>query len=438
MIKTLFLSVLVGSVSVSLVVLALLLLSPLLNRRYAAKWKYGIWIILALRLLLPLNAEAPSRPVVVDIPAQITTPFMTGNVDPVQPTPDAGTELPVVAEEEAASVKSQPRMPSISLSLLDIAALLWLVGSLFLLFVNLFSYLYCRNQIVKKGTPIEDNHVLNLLQHLSSELGVKHRLSVIKYSQAASPMVIGFFHPILVLPEEGYDQKELYFVLKHEMVHLKRHDVYFKLLFAAVNAVHWFNPVIWLMRKEAAVDIELSCDERVVQDADYAVRKAYTETLFSTQQRQFGKRTELSTHFYGETRIMKKRFKNILQKAEKKNGVFLMTCAVLLTVLMGTVIGYSFSSYSMAGSLEGEDFLAQAGQPDTVAGEPLNLEARGLWVENAQNLFAEKNTLRLATGLQIIFPEEWDGEIEATVVSGEDTLVVSVGNVHVQIYLSRR
>lgn len=91
-------------------------------------------------------------------------------------------------------------------------------------------------------------------------------------------MIMGFFTPVLVLPNRQYDPEKLHFILKHEMIHLKRRDVYKKLLFMTANAVHWFNPLMWLMQREAVIDMELSCDERVTQGEGYAVKKAYTES----------------------------------------------------------------------------------------------------------------------------------------------------------------
>lgn len=133
-------------------------------------------------------------------------------------------------------------------------------------------------------------------------------------------MIIGGSQPILVLPEEAYSDEELFFILKHELIHLQHKDIYFKLLFVAACAVHWFNPLVWLMQKEAVVDMELYCDESVIRGISYAGRKAYTETLLSTLHRQCAKRTVLSTQFYGGKKIMKKRFKYILSKKGKKNG----------------------------------------------------------------------------------------------------------------------
>ncbi len=178
---------------------------------------------------------------------------------------------------------------------------------------------------------------------LSRKLRMKPHIRILRYEGAESPMVVGFLKPVLVLPDCDYSEEELFFVLQHEMIHIKRHDVLAKLLFAAANALHWFNPLIYIMRKEAVVDMELSCDEKVIQQAEYAVRKAYTETLLSTFSRQHKRGNFLTTQFYGGKKIMKKRFKNILAKSPKKNGLLLCICAVCITLISGMLIGCSAS-----------------------------------------------------------------------------------------------
>ena len=352
MITNLFISFFEISVSVSILVAVLILLTPFVNKRYAAKWKYLIWIFLAVRLLVPvsganvqsvmdlplqmepqaaskseekhtdapIDATKPSGRVVVEIPAQMTTPIAVAN---------------------AFAMSSEKSTPSITL--LDIVAFVWMAGSLILISMHLISYLHYKNQVMKRGTIIEDPRILFQMMERKRELHIKGTIRMIEYPEADSPMIIGFLKPVLVLPKEQYSIDELYFILKHELVHLKRGDVYFKLLFVAANAVHWFNPLIWMMQKEAAVDMELSCDERVTQGTSYDMRKAYTETLLSTIHKRCAKRTVLSTQFYGGKEVMKKRFKNILLKNKKKNGILILLCVVLLTISFGTLVGCSIA-----------------------------------------------------------------------------------------------
>lgn len=333
-----FLSILTVSLSVSLIAAILILGTSFLHKRYAAKWKYWIWIFLAVRLLLPFSGEEISAAIRTLLPKAQTASLATQSERTAMPKQGARVMVEIPAQMTT-PIPVQPKESKTQITLLDLVAIIWLLGSLTFLAVHLVSYLQYKSRLKKYGTAIEDDQILHQLQELQQELAIKRSVCTMEYSKAASPMMIGFFHPVFVLPKEQYNAEELYFIIKHELVHLKRGDTCFKLLLVTANAVHWFNPLIWLMQKEAVVDMELSCDERVTQGLDYAVRKAYTETLLSTLHRQCQKRTALSTQFYGGKQVMKKRFQNILQKNAKKNGVCILLCVILLTIGFGTLIG---------------------------------------------------------------------------------------------------
>ena len=89
-----------------------------------------------------------------------------------------------------------------------------------------------------------------------------------------SPMITGLFRPTLLLPHEEYANTDLTVILHHELVHYRRNDLWFKLLLIFANALHWFNPLIYIMVREANKDIEISCDEEVLKGADLQVQKA--------------------------------------------------------------------------------------------------------------------------------------------------------------------
>lgn len=342
-----FLSFFIISISVSFIIIGLLVMTPFLNKRYAAKWKYLIWIFLALRLLVPFRGAAGQF--VVDMLPQIKTQTASGLEEPDTEISD-GVKVPSrrmivkIPAQMTTPISVQPEKSKPGITMLDIMAFVWILGSLIVLTVHFISYFYYKRHVAKEGRIITNTHILCRMYELERELHVRHTIQAIEYCKATSPMMIGFFKPVLVLPKEHYSPEELYFILKHELVHLKRGDLYFKLLFVVANAVHWFNPFIWMMQKEASVDVELSCDERVTQGFDYAVRKAYTETLLSTLHKQCTKRTMLSTQFYGGKKIMKRRFKNILTKNRKKNGISIVICAVILTICFGTLVGYSITN----------------------------------------------------------------------------------------------
>ncbi len=339
-----FLSVFGISVAIGLLALGLIFLTPWINQRYAAKWKYMIWIFLALRLLIPLNGSNVQY--VMDRISQlkVETGSASKEKDTNRPTDRAVPYRGIVVEIPAqmtAPIRVSPEQNTAEITILDIVTLVWIIGGLIFISVHLMSYSHYKRQVIKKGRLVKETRILNQICHLKRELHISRTVCVMEYDEAESPMIIGFIKPVLVLPKEQYDSGDLFFILKHELVHFKRGDVYLKLLFVTANAVHWFNPVIWIMQKEAVIDMELSCDERVTKGADFAFRKAYTETLLSMLHKQCVRKTVLSTQFYGGTKIMKKRFKNILIRNRKKNGILILICAVVSSVALGMLSGCS-------------------------------------------------------------------------------------------------
>lgn len=370
-----FLSVFEISVSISLIVAVLILLTSFLNKRYAAKWKYLIWIILALRLLVPFSGDYVQS--AIDKLPQIGARNALESEEKHTGTPSdvtmpSGRVIVEIPPQMTTPIAMPSEKGSSSITLLDLVAFVWMTGSLIFMSVHLISYLHYKNQVMKWGSVIEDTHILHRMCELKRELNIKRTIHIVEFSEADSPMIIGFLKPVLVLPNQQYSSEELFFILKHELVHLKRGDVYLKLLFVAVNAVHWFNPLIWIMQKEAAVDMELSCDERVTQGTNYTVRKAYTETLLSTLHKRCTNRSALLTQFYGGKEIMKRRFKNILLQKEKKNGIFVLICAVILTISFGTLVGCSMIEEDVK---DVEDVSDQSGNENMQSAQSLLIDS---------------------------------------------------------------
>lgn len=402
MMTNVFLAFLEISASTSLVITVLILVTPFLNKRYAAKWKYLIWIFLALRLLIPFRGA--------DMQTVMEKLLRMGTRTELQ-FEEEHTEIP--ADMEAAPRRVIVRIPSqmtapiamqsgknnSRITLLDIAAFVWILGSLVFLLTNLISYAHYKRQMMKRGNVIKDRRILRQMLELKRELHIKRTVQVIEYSEAASPMIMGFLKPVLVLPKEEYSAEDVFFILKHELVHLKRGDIYVKLLFMAANALHWFNPLIWMMQKEAAIDMELSCDEKVTQGADYAVRKAYTETLLSTLHKQWKKRTVLSTQFYDDKQIMKKRFQNILKKNRKRNGAVIFILAAIFTIGLGTLVECS------AGKENTENITGQEGN----AGQ----------TERAESDIADESTAVPADDIS-------DGEVSNMEAAAENTRILTI------------
>lgn len=425
MVISIFLSVLEISMSVGLTVIILILLSPLLYKRYAVKWKYLIWIFLALRLLIPFRGITGQSVLDMLLQGNIQTASESDQNNGGAPTDETLVPRRIIVEiptQMTTPIMAQSGNNSIDLTMLDVMVFVWISGSLIFISVHFASYFHCKRQLVKKGEIVEDVHILSQVFKLKRELHIRGTVRVIEYYEGESPMIIGFLKPVLILPKEQYSAEELYFILKHELVHLKRRDVYLKLLFVTANAVHWFNPLIWIMQKEAVIDMELSCDERVTQGADYAMRKAYTETLLSMLHRQYDRRTTLSTQFYEGSKIMKKRFKNILTKKAKKNGIPILICAVILSIGFGTLVGCSnLKENTKKENMAREDTESISEQPEeeAVQTEPSPVDHSSIENDTLENttvlIFSKEGeqeekqaVLATGNGYSVYLPEgEW-------------------------------
>lgn len=243
------------SLTTSVVILLLLIASPRLDKRYSAGWKYFVWLILTLRLIIPYRIELDSAPITVTAPpADAMIVFRTEGV-PLEYSPDKG-----YIEKGNASENSADYAPVITLS--DAVFYIWLAGALIFGAYHIFGYLLFRQRIKPYLEPYSENICI--------------------CSKVSTPLMIGFFKPTIILPCQDYTEEETEIILKHEMTHWKRHDIWYKLLLIAANAVHWFNPVIYLMVRQANRDLEYSCDDIVIKDMDSEYRKNYALTILKS------------------------------------------------------------------------------------------------------------------------------------------------------------
>lgn len=349
-----FLSVLETSLSVSPIIVLMLFLSPLFDRRYAAKWSYLIWIFIAVRLLIPFDVEdgwatverlSKWQQAEMQPASELIAEEGQGNQEilPEPGTPRIVVKIPAQIMEPLAAEKSKA-------TLLTVAACIWGIGCGIYLAIPIAGYLTYKRKVLKYGTVLKDRALLEQLIRIRRELKIQRNVTVVSFPEAGSPMLIGYLRPILIVNHDvsdnlfetgSFSERELYFILKHELVHCKRGDLYVKLLFMAVCALHWFNPLVRLMQKSAAITMELSCDERVIKGMPPEQKKAYTETLLSTLHKSGARNTMLSTGFFEGKKVMKKRFQNILRRRRKKNGFYLLVGIAILTLGMGTLVGCS-------------------------------------------------------------------------------------------------
>ena len=325
--ENLFLRVLTLSLTVSLVLLPLLALAPRLHHRYAGRTFYALWLLLAVRLVLPVQLTLPEPAVTVELPPSqaVTVPAV------VRPRAEAAvSDVP----QSAGAAEPAPAAPEAvrTLSWTQLGAWLWLGGMAALLVYQGAGYALARRRLLRDAEPGSEEETA-LLAALAAGLGVRRAPPLLHTADAASPMVLGLVRPVLLLPEGALPAEELEVVLRHELTHLKRHDVAYQALLLLARTVHWFNPLVWWMGREAGRSLELCCDDAVVRGRDEAFRRRYGSVLLRTAA---GGWVPLSTRLGGGKGQLKARLGNLFRK--KRNSAALvclaLACALLVTSLV--------------------------------------------------------------------------------------------------------
>lgn len=174
-----------------------------------------------------------------------------------------------------------------------------------------------------------------LLTETVQPLGIKRIPKLYKCPLIDSPMMTGFFAHAVIIPEKEYTADEMSGILKHELIHLKRGDIWYKLILIIAKSIHFFNPIVHIMVKTACRDIEYSCDDAVVENRDIEFRKKYSLAILKSMTRaDMGFSVNL-----GESEKQKKqRFKNILNTKAKKKGTAVFITAFLAVLTAGAFV----------------------------------------------------------------------------------------------------
>lgn len=358
-----FPNVLSVSVTTGVVLAVLLLASPALAGRVKARWWCLAWVLLALRLVLPLQLSFPAAPVEVTLPGQqevtLGQPEEVPLAPPASPgeaTPEAAPAAPAAAGEAAA--------PALDLTWLDLAALGWAAGGAAFLLWQGGRYLAFRRLLLRGAQPFPAGDAL--AQTLTQALGGGKAIPVVVCAAAPSPLTLGLLHPRVVLPREDYSREALAGILCHELAHWQGGHLWGKLLLLLARGVHWFNPLVHLAARRADIDLELACDDRVLAQATPAQRKAYAHTLLSVMEADTRPAVFLTTQLQGGKHVMKARFYNLFHPVTSRWGKLLPAAALAVVLLAGGLV-------SCTGTPSTADTALRLPAQGTYAGEDLGV-----------------------------------------------------------------
>ncbi len=355
------------SLSAGIVILAVCLLSRPLKGRYQSKYRKTIWLLISLRLLIPVNS--PVRPWTLHIPLKnFTDNTLSGSTlsggtlsgESSSAKDSSGNHLSDItlsnqsissqqtgqsrrsdqqtAKEQTQPIPSQNQRPYFRHPFMQyitqpdrvlthraydtnqLFLLIWAVGAMVFAAYHIVCCIIFHKKLAAQKIPCSDQ-LLQTAAQTAAEAGIKKLPDIqLRPHADTAPFLAGIIHPCLILPKECYEPEDLYFILKHELIHYAQKDIWYKLLFTFVHVLHWFNPLVWIMHSMADCDLEKSCDEEVLNGLSFEQRKAYSEVILACISEHNALHPILSTGCAVRTKQIKDRFSNILDHTQKRTA----------------------------------------------------------------------------------------------------------------------
>lgn len=329
----------------ALAILLMLVSKPLWRERYRAKARCWLWLALAAFLLFPVDFSVKDAPVQA-APPQDYTLFVGTDKTTIQSTDHLFGDM----AEKSGQTSTQVRDSIIARPVTDpaqkatryipVTTILfygYLAGAAAFLLCQGVSYVRFRRTVRRWRSGVARGDYRALLQDTARSLNVTAP-EMFVCEAISTPAVTGVLHPQLLLPHEHYDSSDLRYILRHELCHLKRRDMLLKLVLLAANAMHWFNPVVYLMLRQADEDIELACDSAATDGLDRAERAAYSRTLLAAVQSHV-RALPATTCFGGTVERLKRRITNVLG-AQKKRELGVVALVLALTLTAGCAVSW--------------------------------------------------------------------------------------------------
>lgn len=284
----------------AVLILAILLIRALTLHKLPKRIFLILWSIALLRLLVPF---------------EITSDYSIYTLLPTKNT----AELTLIQPEYSVPAETTAATP--------VLPLLWFTGTVLLALYFGVSYFRCYREF-NTSLPLNDTYLLHWLEAHP----LKRTISIRQSDRIATPLTYGIFRPVILLPKntDRADRKQLDYILFHEFTHIRRLDQVAKLCMIAALCLHWFNPLAWVMYHLFNRDIELSCDECVLQDS-MEERSGYAMTLIHMEEKR-SNAMPLCSHFSENS--IEERIKAIMKMQKLTFGAVFLGLLLVLTVAL--------------------------------------------------------------------------------------------------------
>lgn len=305
----------------SIVALLIVMIKQLFKNRLSAKWHYYIWFLLILRLIIPYNLQSNFSIFNLFSGAQRSIQLLQNNIlnkdNSIKEQDNSNENLQnkEINNDSTKEINSNLKDKvtignSINKEIyknntMDISIVSnnrsaissYLAGIWFIGILTIIIYVITVNmrlqRIGEKGSKWERDNITQLLQQCKKEMKVKGDISIIINNENKAPYLLGLLKPKIFIFSgiiDEFSMKEIRYIFLHELAHVKRKDILINWTIILVQAIHWFNPVIWYALNRMKLDCEIACDETVLNSISFTERISYGQTIINLTKMFFNNR----------------------------------------------------------------------------------------------------------------------------------------------------
>lgn len=270
MLVYIFKAILITSLIGTAATLLLTIMRPITRKTFSSGWHYYMWLVVLVSMILPIRISIPEQtPVVPNSEMVGVAQNETIIYNPIQ----MGEQETFVDVREEVNAKSKiDAISEYAQSKVYGLAFVWFIGMILTFVYKIIGYILFLFNLRRRSSIISCPELLKY-----TDKAITTRTS----EEISSPLMIGVFRPTLLLPAIEMNPEQLNNVLAHETTHFKRKDIMYKWFISMVKCIHWFNPIVYYISKQADIECEISCDLEVVKDMSEEQETNYIDTILT-------------------------------------------------------------------------------------------------------------------------------------------------------------
>lgn len=299
----------------------ILLLKMIFKNKISSKLNLYIWLILVIRMMFMFFPQSQ---------------FSFFNIVPTVDNVRAESQQLEYTEAGNTAVESEyitgdivlrnySKPFAIKKSIENISINIWLIGAAMLFSYLLIVYILFSLKLRRVDTH-KDQKIISLLREYKDKMNIKGDVALKIYG--STPMLKGILKPVIILPG-GYNSEEIRQMIIHELCHLKHNDILLNMISTIFLCLNWYNPIIWACYSVFKRDIEVSCDQRVIEITGN--KKDYATLLVKTSFK-YGPSLPMTTCMNNGKNEIKRRI-SFMANFKKPNLLWTIIIAISIALL---------------------------------------------------------------------------------------------------------